>query len=363
MIERITHSEWFALVAGMASILSCAYGFYTSRIKHQAHSRLRSLEWQKFLMVSVGVGFVVSGALGFYNQSPPPSQSVLRDLYDHLHGTSGSHWTGDRYYIVSEFDTDDVIVTVYQIDFAKEYTRVYFRTREEEQISYFRGDGGSAPGPGGTVPGGGNNVDILEDVIVGTTAGVRYHSQEKTLDRDKALPERKPGKDRAGVVSGYWSFPSLQGQYGDILLWLGKGRLDVNEYTASARLSIDDRGLGTSAWVVTLLAGLLILIAGIFYSPWFWYRRRLASEGNRLLRAQNREISQILKGRRRDDLISEEKVRYDSTMEFYKTAHVALINTLSGQGFANPESSKSPADGARLTRADEEKGLSESTLE
>lgn len=326
MFGDLMIKDWFALASGLASIFSLIYALYQSRIKHQPQSKLRALEWTKALLISFGTGLVITGGIGFYNQSLPPH--TFRDFYDYIHGYEGSHWTESHYPFTTQFDIsaepDDLTIDITQLELTNDNTRVYFRATP---LIHPELQGLTTT----TEP----YVDPLSYVIIGTTTGLRYHLKDQQIQKNKS-----------GAITGYWEFPSLLNRSGDILLWLGKTEFsEATIGTATVRLNIDDRGSGTSVWGPLFIAGIVILVLGFIYNPFNSLRKRLLTEGKKLQNEQSRELAKILKNRTSEELSVNEKEEYDRVSRFYKRAEEVIFKALMGD---YPESLKesNKADGS-----------------
>lgn len=102
-VEDFFHSEWFAIVAGISSVLGFIVTLYQLRVKHNFLPRFRRAEWYKSILISLGIGIIVTGYIKFYNQ-PRPSFDILGDVHDFLHNNDHA-WTSKLYeYSSAKFD-------------------------------------------------------------------------------------------------------------------------------------------------------------------------------------------------------------------------------------------------------------------
>lgn len=84
--EQISKSPWFALVSGVASIIGLMVTLYGTQIRTIPFSLYRSYAWTRVLLLSFGIGILVSTGIMFYTQTEAPSFICLSYIFRFLHG-------------------------------------------------------------------------------------------------------------------------------------------------------------------------------------------------------------------------------------------------------------------------------------
>lgn len=301
-MEEFVHSVWFALITGAASLVGAILALYQLRIKYRPHSRFRTMEWEKILIISFGVGILIFAGISFYNQYPPPSFFLFRNLYDFMHGTEGSFWIRNQYFFRATFQRSGYIIEITEINLTNSITRVHFH---------------ATPQHGAPIS---TDFDPFQYPLIGTTKGIRYPSISKYITSRNNK-----------IIIGYVDFPSLFDESGAILIWDEQSNLsEASSENVSMRLTADERGHGTSIWALLLIIGVIVITIGVSYSPFDSFKRKLIEEGKELQKEQYRELEKILKGRPYDDLPIEEKQKYDQTCKYYIRIQETIFKTLAG---------------------------------
>jgi hypothetical protein len=83
---QISQSPWFALVSGVASIIGLMVTLYGTQIRTIPFSLYRSYAWTRVLLLSFGIGILVSTGIMFYTQTQAPSFICLSYIFRFLHG-------------------------------------------------------------------------------------------------------------------------------------------------------------------------------------------------------------------------------------------------------------------------------------
>lgn len=300
-IDRIVKSVWFAFLSGLASILGMFFTLYQLRVRHTTRSKYRTVEWQKALIIATGTGLSIFAGITFYAQTPPPSLHSFRKIYDSLHGVCESRWVDGIYSFNEAQQVPDYTLTITNIYFSNEMTRVSFQAlcRTASSCSLFRY-------PRLSIGSGDEYAPIARNI----------HSNGKR-------------------VYGSLDFPRLSGECGtlifkeDVFEFLIKDKNGNFPFSTSFYLSADDRGDGTSAWGFLSIAGLVVFMAGILYNPSYTINRRLLREVKFLRNEQDAELDHILLGRSYEELSAAEKHKYDDIRAYYARSINTIFETLS----------------------------------
>lgn len=300
-MKDFVQSEWFALVSGLASVLGVLLTLYQSRVKYRPHSKIRTLEWQKTLLISLGTGVFIAASIQFYFQQPPPTHGPIRDLHDFLHGTQGSLWNEGNYgYSGVGFESSNYFIELTDLSINRDNTTAYFR------ITPLHGSGG------------GNIDNIFPNPIIGTSKGLRYQALNKSFT---PISE--------GVIRSYIEFPSLLNVYGNIALWDDAAK-EARHESALISLHHDQRGVGTPMWALLAALGIIMVIVGVIYNPFDSFKKQLLEEGKNLQEEQSEALDKILQGRAYEDLSAREKLKYDQMLKFYEKAQDAIFKSIVG---------------------------------
>ena len=361
---EITTSTWFALLTGLASVLGFLITLYQLRVQYRPYSRLRSMEWEKNILISSGIGIMVFSSIQFYNQSPPPRPIGLRNLYDYLHGDEGAVWnecsiqfllpTGTRYLNVQinqleltpentilkfrAWPNDDGLILLGRISPSNENDNANFarsltkndnwngplntsidRNIHSSKSRSLRGkqtlsltEAASPPSSEAMT----QITDSLDNIIIGTSSNVSFSLRYKTFAIDKY-----------DVVIGDLVFPSLLNLRGNLLVWG-----DTEYYRSRPSILFNDkRGSGIIVWALLFPFGGCIFALGLLYSPFLIFRVKLLLESRSLHGLQDYELKRILKKRNYDELPTEDKHRYDRTKEFYTRLEQGIFDMQTGR--------------------------------
>jgi hypothetical protein len=94
--EQFKPTNWFAFVAGLASMIGVVLTLYQIRVRPQRNPRIRLGEWSRTILLGSGFGILILGSVALYNQPNPPSFVLFSSIYDGLHGISGNEVTDSR---------------------------------------------------------------------------------------------------------------------------------------------------------------------------------------------------------------------------------------------------------------------------
>jgi hypothetical protein len=311
-LEDLATSPWFAVITGFASLAGALLALYQLRVKYQPYSKYRTMEWEKILLVSVGVGLITFAGMRFYNQNPPPGNFLLREIYDSIHGTEGSYWPlGEYVYPSAIFERSGYAIHIKQINLMTDFTEVHFRADPVH--------GSSSQ----------SDFEPFPNAVIGTSQDIRYHPLDRSI--------RKGGK----AIFGYLRFPRLAARSGSIMIWDDGDKLSKTEdITPAMRFTNDDRGEGDSIWGLLFILGIIIFVTGVFYHPFNSVKRKLLEQGEELRRERQRELKKLLGGRTYEELPSHEKQEYDQTAKYYDSIQNKIFKMLTG------DSGESPKDNA-----------------
>lgn len=86
VLDNLATSPWFAILAGLASILGLLVPLFVTQVRNIPFSLYRSLMWRKTFFLAGGVGLGVFSGIKFVTQEISPTPPVLRELHARLVG-------------------------------------------------------------------------------------------------------------------------------------------------------------------------------------------------------------------------------------------------------------------------------------
>ncbi len=303
-IKQIVNSVWFPFITGIASIIGVILTLYTLRVRRYTHLRYRLLEWQKIIIIAIGVGLLTFGSIYFYIQSRPPAFFLFKYLYDSIHGFCGSQWDSGPYYFNATNQTKDDTVTVTEVSFVGDETHVVYH-------ALFTGV---------------NQRTLFPDAGIRIGSGKLY------------FPINHEKNKNGSRTNGSLVFPSVADECGTLSLWENVSvakKSDKQMDKVTFRLTVDPREEGTSVWGILSVLGISLIIIGIRYDPFTLMKSKLLNEGKNIRKQQAEELFQILRGRSYEELSADEKHKYDETREYYARNLEIVFDTLSGMKHSN----------------------------